>query len=78
VKKADLEHNHDPFDQALTRYRGFMERIVEAQRVIRTRTEKQDIAESALWVPEILAIFFRKFWPGQPADLNPLSSPRQG
>ena len=48
MKKADLEHNHDSFDEAVARYRGFMERVVEAQRVIRTKTEKQDVAESVL------------------------------
>lgn len=48
MKKADLEHNHDPFDEAVARYRGFMERIVEAERVIHLKTEKQDIAESVL------------------------------
>jgi hypothetical protein len=48
VRKADLEQNHDPFDEAIVRYRGFMERIVAAQRVVRTLTEKQDVAESVL------------------------------
>jgi len=48
VRKADLEHNHDPFDEAIARYRGFMDRIVDAQRVVRTLTEKQDVAESVL------------------------------
>jgi hypothetical protein len=48
VRKADLKKNHDPFDQAVGRYRGFMERIVDAQRVIRTKTEKQDLPESVL------------------------------
>ena len=31
-----------------------------------------------VWVPEILATFFRKFWPLPSADLNLLSSRRQG
>lgn len=48
MKKADLEQNHDPFDAAVARYRGFMARVIEAQRVIRTKTEKQDVAESVL------------------------------
>lgn len=48
MRKADLEQNHDSFDEAIERYRGFMERILEAQRVVRTQTEKQDVAESVL------------------------------
>jgi hypothetical protein len=31
-----------------------------------------------LWVPEILATFFRKFWPLRPRDLTPHSVLRQG
>ena len=31
-----------------------------------------------VWVPEILAAVFRKFWPLPSADLSPLSSHRQG
>ena len=31
-----------------------------------------------VWVPEILAALFRKFWPGPHPDLNPLSLLRQG
>ena len=30
-----------------------------------------------LWVPEILATYFRKFWPPRSPDLNRLSAPRQ-
>ena len=48
MRKADLRKNHDPFDVTLSRYRDFMQRILGAQRVIRTVTEKQDIAESVL------------------------------
>lgn len=48
MRKADLKHNHESFDEALARYRAFMERVVDAQRVIRTNTEKQDVAESVL------------------------------
>ena len=48
MKKADLQHNHVAFDEAVARYRSFMERVVEAQRVIKTKTEKQDVAESVL------------------------------
>ena len=32
----------------------------------------------AVWVPEILADEFRKFWPGRRPDLTLHSSPRQG
>lgn len=48
MRKADLERNHESFDEALSRYRGFMERVVDAQRVIRSNTEKEDVAESVL------------------------------
>ncbi len=48
MRKADLEKNHEPFDRALARYRGFIERVLGAQRVIRIKTEKEDIAESVL------------------------------
>lgn len=48
MRKADLHKNHKPFDDALGRYRSFLERVVAAQRVIRTKTEKQDVAESVL------------------------------
>ena len=48
MRKADLKQNHAAFDRALGRYRGFMARVIAAQRVIRTATEKQDVAESVL------------------------------
>lgn len=48
MRKADLKKNHDSFDGALARYRSFMQRVVDAQRVIKTKTEKQDVAESIL------------------------------
>ena len=48
MRKADLLANHRPLDEALARYRGFLERILEAQRVIRTAQEKRDVAESVL------------------------------
>lgn len=48
MKKADLKQNHVEFDEALARYRGFMERIIAAQRVVSSSAEKQDVAESVL------------------------------
>lgn len=48
MRKADLGKNHDPFETAIARYRGFMSRVVDAKRVIKTKTEKQDVAESVL------------------------------
>lgn len=48
MRKADLTKNHGSFDDAIDRYRGFMHKVVCAQRVIRTQTEKQDVAESIL------------------------------
>jgi hypothetical protein len=51
MRKADLKHNHRSSDSPVARYRGFTERIVGAQRVVRTATEKQDIAEIGLVAP---------------------------
>ena len=48
MRKSDLKKNHVPFDEALARYRGFMDKIINAQRVISTAEEKRDIAESAV------------------------------
>jgi len=48
MRKADLLANHRPFDDSLERYRAFLERAFAAQRVIRTNTEKADLAESVL------------------------------
>jgi hypothetical protein len=48
MRKANLRQNHEPFDAALGRYRAFMEKVVEAQRVVASMVEKRDIAESVL------------------------------
>jgi hypothetical protein len=48
VRKSDLRRNHRGFDEALARYRTFMDKIINAQRVISTAAEKRDIAESVL------------------------------
>jgi hypothetical protein len=48
MRKSDLRKNHDAFDAALSRYRGFMDRIINAQRVISSAQEKRDIAESVV------------------------------
>ena len=48
MRKADLRKNHKPLDDSIARYRSFLERIIAAQRVIRTKQEKQDVAESVL------------------------------
>lgn len=48
MRKADLKKNHVPFDAALARYRAFIDKIINAQRVISTKEEKRDIAESVL------------------------------
>jgi hypothetical protein len=48
MRKSDLKKNHGSFDDAVARYRSFLERIINAQRVIRLRQEKRDIAESVL------------------------------
>ncbi len=48
MRKSDLRKNHQPFDDALGRYRSFMQKVIGAQRVISTGQEKRDIAESVL------------------------------
>jgi hypothetical protein len=48
MRKSDLKKNHAPFDEAVARYRAFMEKVVNAQRVIGTAQEKRDLAESVL------------------------------
>jgi len=48
MRKADLEKNHILFDQAVARYRRFMQKIINAQRVVGGAQEKRDIAESVL------------------------------
>jgi len=48
MRKADLLQNHIKLDDAIDRYRDFMGRIIDAQRVIRVVQEKRDLAESVL------------------------------
>lgn len=48
VRKSDLKRNHKPLDDAIARYRAFMDKIINAQGVISTIEEKRDIAESVL------------------------------
>jgi len=48
MRKSDLIKNHEQFDKSLARYRQFMEKIVNAQRVIASAEEKRDIAESVI------------------------------
>lgn len=48
MRKADLKKNHDGFDTAVKRYRGFMQKIINAQRVVTSAQEKRDIAESVM------------------------------
>jgi len=48
MRKSDLTVNHRNLDDALVRYKAFMTKIVAAQRVINTVSEKRDIAESVL------------------------------
>lgn len=48
MRKSNLKHNHSRLDDAISRYRSFLERIIAAQRVIRLAQEKRDIAESVL------------------------------
>jgi len=48
MRKASLVKNHEKFDQALLRYRTFMKKIIDAQRVVSTPIEKRDVAESII------------------------------
>ncbi len=48
MNKSDLRKNHEFFDAAIARYRTFMDKITNAQRVISTAQEKRDIAESVM------------------------------
>lgn len=48
MRKSDLRKNHEPFDAAVTRYRGFMQKIIVDQQVVSTTAEKRDLAESVL------------------------------
>lgn len=48
MRKSDLRQNHTPFDQSLVRYRDFIKKIINAQRVIASASEKRDLAESVL------------------------------
>lgn len=48
MRKADLRQNHKLLDDSIDRYREFLERVIKAKSVIRTRQEKRDIAESVL------------------------------
>src|SRR4051812_33147794 len=41
------------------------------------RTQRDGGSASALWVPEILATYFRKFWPPRRPDLTRPSASRQ-
>lgn len=48
MRKSDLKKNHDGFDASIERYRQFMEKIINAQRVIGGPQEKRDLAESVI------------------------------
>lgn len=48
MRKSDLKKNHEPLDVAFARYRAFLEKIINAQRVIGSPDEKRDVAESVL------------------------------
>lgn len=48
MRKSDIMKNHIPFDAAVARYRVFMDKVINAQRVISTAEEKRDVAESVL------------------------------
>jgi len=48
MRKSDLKKNHELFDESIERYRQFMEKIVNTQRVVSETQEKRDLAESVI------------------------------
>ena len=48
MRKSNLRKNHAYFDDAVARYRTFIDKVINAQRVIGTAQEKRDLAESVL------------------------------
>jgi hypothetical protein len=48
MRKSDLKARHEQFDTALSRYRTFSRKIIDAQRVISTAQEKRDLSESVI------------------------------
>lgn len=48
MRKSDLRARHARFDSAVERYRSFSHKVLNAQRVINTKQEKQDLAESVV------------------------------
>src|SRR5688572_25238251 len=48
MRKSDLKKNHEPFDAVVSRYRGFLKKIIAPQQVISSAEEKRDLAESVL------------------------------
>ncbi len=48
MRKADLKKRHEYFDTTVKRYRGFTEKVINAQRVLGSSDEKRDIAESVV------------------------------
>src|SRR5262249_37614727 len=48
MRKSDLRKNHKALDAAIARYKSFMQKILAAERVIRSNLEKRDLAESVL------------------------------
>jgi len=48
MRKSDLKKTHVPLDAAISRYRGFMQRVIDAQQVVSSAQEKRDVAESVL------------------------------
>lgn len=48
MRKSDLRKNHESFDNAVARYRSFIDKVINAQRVVGTAQEKRDLAESVI------------------------------
>lgn len=48
MRKSDLKKNHRPLDEAYARYRAFMVRVIDGNRMTTTAQERRDIAESVM------------------------------
>ena len=48
MRKSDLLKNHEALDSDFRRYRAFIVKVLGAERVIKTKAEKRDLAESVL------------------------------
>jgi len=48
MNKSDLKARHSGFEEAVERYKSFTDKVLSAKKVIRTKQEKRDLAESVI------------------------------